>query len=88
MREVDDVEVGDGREEVVERRRRHHVRRQPAGQGELSAASGVHELGRGPRRDVSHEARRYLGAVEGGGLVVNPLPDLSQPKMSGRRQCR
>ena len=42
--EVDDVGVGDGREEVIERRRRHHVRGQPAGQGELppSAASAVY----------------------------------------------
>lgn len=90
MCEVDDVRVGDGRQEVVERRCRHHVRRQPAGQGELpatpapAAAAAGHKLGRSLRRDVSHEARCYLCTVGGGGLVVNPLPDLSQqPKMSG-----
>lgn len=78
---VNYVGVGHAGEEVVQLGRGHHVRRHAAGQAELAApvgggGGGGEELDRGSLRDASNEARGDLGAVGGGGPVVNPLPDL------------
>lgn len=80
MGDFDDVGIGDAGEEVVELGRGHHVRDHSTGQAELAPSlgggGGGEKLVGGPFRDVLHEGRGYLGAVAGGGRVVNPLPDL------------
>lgn len=78
--DFDDVGIGHAGEEIVKLGRGHHVRDHSAGQAKLAASlggrGGGEKLVGGPFRDVLHEGRGYLGPVEGGGRVVDPLPDL------------
>ena len=85
--DFDDVGIGHASEEIIKLGRGHHVCDHPAGQAELAASLGSRGGGQklvgGPFRYVLHEGWAYLGAVECGGRVVDPLPDLVL-----RRSCR